>query len=105
MTINFPQTTTTAKLSPCVKGMKGGYHQDDPKYAGAGKEKKELGPIKVWLYNIRENMKEYNMSEEMIENGSVWHMKTTGRPFTRRHRREGGWDTCCRSPRENSAAH
>ena len=33
------------------------YHQEDAKYAGAGKEKRGR-PKDTWLHNIREDMKE-----------------------------------------------
>ena len=56
----------------------------NPAYAGvakkmitvscAGKEKKVMLK-KRWLNNTREDMKEYNMAEEMAEHRSVWHMK------------------------------
>ena len=41
-------------------------------YGGAGKEKGR--PNKRWLDNIGEDMKEYDMTEVMAENLSMWHM-------------------------------
>ena len=32
-------------------------------------------PMNIWLDNIREDMKEYNMTEDMAQNRSVWHVK------------------------------
>ena len=32
-------------------------------------------PKKIWLDNIMEDMKEYNMTEDMAHNRSVWHVK------------------------------
>ena len=38
-------------------------------------------PNKRWLDKMREDMKEYNMTEEMTENRSVWHMKIKAGPL------------------------
>ena len=50
-------------------------------------------PKKRWLDNIREDIKEYNTTEEMTEKRSVWHLKKKAGPLlhggksvrTRRH--------------------
>ena len=44
---NLPRTKTTEMVSKA----RGGYHQDDASYAGAGREKKGR-PKKIWLENI-----------------------------------------------------
>ena len=44
----------------------------------AGKEKKAQ---KRWPDNIREDIKEYNVTEEMTQNRSVWHMKLKAGPL------------------------
>ena len=62
---------------------RGRYHQVDDNYAGAGKEKKGR-PKKRWLHNIREDMTVYNMTEEMAENRSVWHVKIKASPLLHR---------------------
>ena len=49
---------------------RGGYHQGDDNYVGAGKEKKGR-PKKRWLDNIKEDMKEFNMTEAMAQNRMV----------------------------------
>ena len=51
-----------------VKERRGGYHQEDDNDAGAGKEKRRLD-------NIQDDMKEYNVTEEMAENQSLVHVK------------------------------
>ena len=38
-------------------------------------------PKKRWLDNIREDMKEYNMTEDMAQDRSVWRMKTKPGPL------------------------
>ena len=55
-------------------GMKGAYNHQGVKHASAGKEKGR--PKKRWLDNIRDDMKEYKMTEDMAQDRSVWHMKT-----------------------------
>ena len=61
---------------PHVKEGRGGYHHEDVKHASAEKENKNKGmPNKRWLRNMREDMEEYNVTEEMADNRSVWHMK------------------------------
>ena len=42
------------------------------------------GKRKRWKDNIGEDMKEYNMTEEMAENRSVWHMTTKAGPLLHR---------------------
>ena len=41
-------------------------------------------PKKRWLENIREDMKEFNVTEEMVESRSVWHMKIKAGPLLHR---------------------
>ena len=65
---------------PRVKEGRGGYHQEDVKHASARKEKKGR-PNKRWLDNIREDMKEYKMTEDMAQNRSVWHVKIKAGPL------------------------
>ena len=65
---------------PCVKEGRGGYHQEDVKHASARKEKKGR-PKKRWLDNIREDMKEYKMTEDMAQNRSEWHVKIKTGPL------------------------
>ena len=60
---------------PRVKEGRGGYHQEDVKHASADKEKKRRLK-KKWLHNIRDDMKEYKMTEHIAQNRSVWHVKT-----------------------------
>ena len=67
----------------------GGYHQEDVKHASAGKEKKGR-PKKRQLDNIRDDMKEYTMTEEMAQNRIVWHMKKKRRPIATWSRPIGG---------------
>ena len=38
-------------------------------------------PKQRWLDNIRDDMKEYNMTEVMAHNRSVWHMKIKEAPL------------------------
>ena len=38
-------------------------------------------PKKRWLDNIREDMKEYKMTEDMAQNRSVWHVKLKADPL------------------------
>ena len=38
-------------------------------------------PKKRWLDNIREDMKEYKMTEDMAQVRSVWRMKTKAGPL------------------------
>ena len=52
----------------------GGYHQEDDDYAGAGKEKKGR-PNTIWVDNIREDMNEYNVIEDMAISRSVWNIE------------------------------
>ena len=55
---------------------RGRYHRDDVKHASAGKEKKGR-PNERWLDNIRDDMKEVKLTNDMTQsNRSVWHMKT-----------------------------
>ena len=42
----------------------------DMKVQGKGRPKKR------WQDNMRDDMKEYQLSEDMAQNRSVWHMKT-----------------------------
>ena len=44
--------------------------------------KRRMGrPKKRWLDNIREDMKEYKMTEDMTQNRSVWHVKIKAGPL------------------------
>ena len=45
-----------------------------------GKRRRGM-PKKGWIDNIRDDMKEYNMTEEMAQDRSVWHMKTKAGPL------------------------
>ena len=38
-------------------------------------------PKKRWLDNIREDMKEYKMTEDMAQNRNVWHVKIKAGPL------------------------
>ena len=40
-------------------------------------------PNKRWLDNNRDDMKEYEMTKDMAQARSVWHMKTRAGPFLR----------------------
>ena len=82
---NIEPTTTFLRKTeltvwPRVKEGSGGYHQEDVKHESAGKEKKGR-PNKRWLDNIREDMKGYDMTKDMAQNGSVWHTKTNAGPL------------------------
>ena len=52
------------------KRRRGGYHQEDVKHASGGKEKKGR-PKKRFLDNIRDDTKEYKMTEDMTQKRSV----------------------------------
>ena len=52
----------------------------DVKHASAGKENKGM-PKNRGQDNIRDDMKEYSMSKDMVHNRSVWRMKTTTGPL------------------------
>ena len=39
------------------------------------------GDPRIWLYNIMDDMKEYNMTKDMTQNRSVWHMMTQAGPL------------------------
>ena len=45
-----------------------------------GKRRKGT-PNKIRLNNIRDGMKEYEMTEDMAQNLCVWHMKTKAGPL------------------------
>ena len=79
---NVPQKETTEMVWPRVKKGRGGHHHEDAKYAGAGEQKK--GRTKRWLDNLRDDMKECNMTEDMAQNQSVWHVKTKACPLLHR---------------------
>ena len=38
------------------------------------------GGNKRWLHYIRDDMKEYSMTEDIAQNRGVWHMMTKGGP-------------------------
>ena len=66
---------------PRVKEGRGGYHQEDVKHASARKEKiGEAQEKMVGQYHM-ENMKEYNMTEDMAQNRSGWHVKIKAGPL------------------------
>ena len=65
---NFPQTKTTAMVWPRVKDARGQYHQEDVNYIQVQGERRRGRPKKGWLDNIREDMKEYNMTQDTAEN-------------------------------------
>ena len=44
-------------------------------------EREERDAQKRWLDNISDEMKEYNMTEHMVENRSVWRMKIKAGPL------------------------
>ena len=48
------------------EGRKGNGHREDAKYAGARKEKGRLK--KRWIYNMRDDMKVYQMTGDMADN-------------------------------------
>ena len=62
------------------KRRRGGYHQEDVKYASTQKEQKGR-PNKRWQDNIRDDMKEYNVTGDMTQNRNVWHIKTQAGPL------------------------
>ena len=62
-------------VRPRIQEGRGGYHQEDAKYVGAGKEKKGEAQ-EEWLDNIKDDMKEYKMTQTR----SVWHTKTNAGP-------------------------
>ena len=59
MTTFLRQKRLSAMVWPCLQKRRGGYHQEDATYAGAGKWKKGEAQER-WLDNIREDMKESN---------------------------------------------
>ena len=61
---NLTQTETIELVWPPMKEWREGYHQEDSKYAV--REREEEGR---WLDTIREDKKEYTMTEAMGENG------------------------------------
>ena len=44
-------------------------------------KKRSRRPKNKWLDNIREDMKEYKMTEDMAHDRSVWHVKTKTGPL------------------------
>ena len=53
---------------PHAKKGRGGYHQENDNFAGAGKRRRG-GPRKYGSRdNIREDMKEYNMTDDLAQN-------------------------------------
>ena len=68
-----------------VNEGRGGHHQEDAECAE--KENKGGRPKIIWLDNIRDDMKEYKMTEDMAEYQSVIKAKCVankdkGRPFS-----------------------
>ena len=62
--------TTFVRKKSRVKEGRGGYHQEDVKHANAGVGENR-SPRKRWLVNIRDYMKEYNMTDDMAQNRNV----------------------------------
>ena len=60
-----------------------GHHQYDVKHASAGNAKKGR-PKKIWLDHIDDDMNEYNTTEDMTQNRSVWRMKAKHATWRRR---------------------
>ena len=54
---------------------RGGCHKEDVKMWKCKEREKER------LDNIREDIKEYKMREDMAQNRSMWHMKTNAVPL------------------------
>ena len=76
---SLPKEETTDSQVLGKEG-RGRYHQEDVKHASAAKKKKGR-PKKRWLDNIRDDMKWYKITEDMAQNRSVCHMKTTTGQF------------------------
>ena len=58
---------------PRVKEGRGGYHQE---YANTQVPGKRRSRPKKEMAAHQDAMKEYKMTEDMAQNGSVWHMET-----------------------------
>ena len=73
--IYMKEKQTDEMAWPRAKEGKGGHFQEYyVEYESAAKENRGT-PNKTWLDIIRDDMKAYNMTEDMAHNRSMWQMK------------------------------